>query len=97
MPGTKVVLEALQEMRASGEHLAVVVDEYGGTDGIVTLEDLVEEIVGEMVEQGAPALAGAASPSGRRPRSTAGSTWTTSPRSPASCCRPARTTRPPVS
>ncbi len=52
MPGTKGVLDALQEMRTSGDHLAVVVDEYGGTDGIVTLEDLVEEIVGEMVEQG---------------------------------------------
>ena len=52
MPGTKGVLDALQEMRSSGNHLGVVVDEYGGTDGIVTLEDLVEEIVGEMVEQG---------------------------------------------
>jgi len=52
MPGTNVVLDALQEMRAAGDHLAVVVDEYGGTDGIITLEDLVEEIVGEMVEPG---------------------------------------------
>jgi len=52
MPGTKVVLDALQEMRSAGDHLAVVVDEYGGTDGIITLEDLVEEIVGEMVEHG---------------------------------------------
>ncbi len=52
LPGTKGVLDALQEMRAAGDHLAVVLDEYGGTDGIVTLEDLVEEIVGEMVEQG---------------------------------------------
>ena len=51
LPGTKGVLDALQEMRAAGDHLAVVLDEYGGTDGIVTLEDLVEEIVGEMVEQ----------------------------------------------
>ena len=62
IPGTKVVLDALQEMRSAGEHLAVVVDEYGGTDGIVTLEDLVEEIVGEMVDPiaGRPAaLAGA--------------------------------------
>ena len=81
MPGTKGVLDALQEMRAAGDHLAVVVDEYGGTDGIVTLEDLVEEIVGEMVEQGQRRQA--ASRRRRRAgwtRSTAGSTWTTSPR-----------------
>ena len=49
IPGTKPVLDALHEMRVAGQHLAVVVDEYGGTDGIVTLEDLVEEIVGVMV------------------------------------------------
>ncbi len=52
VPGTKGVLDALHEMRSSGQHLAVVVDEYGGTDGIVTLEDLVEEIVGEMTVVG---------------------------------------------
>jgi len=51
MPGTKGVLDALHEMRRAGQHLAVVVDEYGGTDGIITLEDLVEEIVGEMTSE----------------------------------------------
>ena len=65
IPGTKVVLDALQEMRSSGEHLAVIVDEYGGTDGIVTLEDLVEEIVGEIADRDQRQESDIRPPSGR--------------------------------
>ncbi len=51
MPGTKRVLSALSELRREGHHLAIVVDEYGGTDGIVTMEDLMEEVIGEIYDE----------------------------------------------
>jgi putative hemolysin len=51
LPATKRVLPALSEMQREGLHLAIVVDEYGGTAGIVTLEDLVEELVGDIRDE----------------------------------------------
>ena len=51
VPESKKVDELLAEMQAKGIHLAVVVDEYGGMAGLVTLEDIVEEIVGEIRDE----------------------------------------------
>ncbi|MGE3690341.1 MAG: hemolysin family protein [Novosphingobium sp.] len=51
VPQVRGALDVLADMRASRVHLAVVIDEYSGTDGIITIEDLVEEIVGEIEDE----------------------------------------------
>ncbi|MEI7887427.1 MAG: hemolysin family protein [Actinomycetes bacterium] len=51
VPETKPVADLLAEMQSSHNHLAVVVDEYGGTAGLATLEDLLEELVGEIHDE----------------------------------------------
>lgn len=50
-PETKKVSHLLQEFRTKQMHMAIVVDEYGGTEGVVTIEDLLEEIVGEIADE----------------------------------------------
>jgi magnesium and cobalt transporter len=51
VPQSMPVVDLLAKMRTSRLHMAVIVDEYGGTDGLVTIEDLVEEIVGELEDE----------------------------------------------
>ena len=51
MPDTVRVLRALSDMRRNASHMAIVLDEYGGTAGIVTMEDLVEELVGDITDE----------------------------------------------
>ncbi len=51
VPQARGALDVLADMRASRVHLAVVIDEYSGTDGVITIEDLVEEIIGEIEDE----------------------------------------------
>jgi putative hemolysin len=54
VPETKPVNDLLREMQADGAHMAIVIDEYGNTAGLVTMEDLVEEILGEIRDEHEP-------------------------------------------
>lgn len=51
VPETKDLFPLLSEMQTNRQQMAVVVDEYGGTDGLITVEDIVEEIVGEIIDE----------------------------------------------
>jgi CBS domain containing-hemolysin-like protein len=51
VPETKKINELLKEFQIKKQHMAVVIDEYGGTSGIITLEDVLEEIVGEITDE----------------------------------------------
>lgn len=51
IPATKRIADQLRDFRASRTHIAIVVDEYGGTEGMVTIEDILEELVGEIRDE----------------------------------------------
>ena len=51
VPETKDLFPLLSEMQTNRQQMAIVVDEYGGTDGLITIEDIVEEIVGEIIDE----------------------------------------------
>ncbi|QLQ17375.1 MAG: HlyC/CorC family transporter [Micropruina sp.] len=62
LPGTMKILRALSAMQQANSHLVIVSDEYGGTAGIVTIEDLVEELIGDITDEFDPVVDVAAEP-----------------------------------
>lgn len=59
LPETASAIRALEQFRMTGEHMAVVIDEYGGVAGVLTLQDILEAIVGDLPEGGGPSQSGA--------------------------------------
>ena len=88
VPESKPVDDLLREMQAARTHLAIVVDEYGGTAGLVTIEDILEEIVGEITDEyDVRASAGRAARRRRRSGSPPGCRSRTSASCSTSSCR----------
>ncbi|MCC6792883.1 MAG: HlyC/CorC family transporter [Thermomicrobiales bacterium] len=59
LPETMPALQALERFRRAGEHFGVIIDEYGGTAGVLSLQDILEAIVGDLPGEGEPAVRGA--------------------------------------
>jgi CBS domain containing-hemolysin-like protein len=74
VPGSREVEDVLTDMRRRREHMAIVLDEYGGTAGLVTMEDLIEELVGEIYDEYERRREDAQAPGAREPRLIAGQT-----------------------
>ena len=82
VPGSMRIVDLLAQLRAGRTHMAIIIDEYGGVDGLVTIEDLVEEIVGDIKDEHDIAVVGARQRHARREPSGA---WRQRPPRPLLC------------